>query len=126
MSTSDASSGGSLLDITYGALDLRGSNLIEAISRPAKGVDPCVWREVGEWLLLGARVGAERIFFVRDDPVFVFSSLPSQASEQQVMELYRRAASGRLAELLGADLVPIDQRFLTLGLRRAAEVEFHQ
>ena len=40
------------------------------------------------------------------------------------MELYRRAASGRLAELLGEDLVPIDQRFLTLGLRRAAEVDW--
>src|SRR4030095_13422074 len=40
------------------------------------------------------------------------------------MELYRRAASGRLADLLGEDLVPIDQRFLTLGLRRAAELEW--
>lgn len=40
------------------------------------------------------------------------------------MELYRRAASGRLAELLGPNLVVIDQRFLTLGLRRAAELEW--
>jgi penicillin amidase len=40
------------------------------------------------------------------------------------MELYRRAASGRLAELLGENLVPIDQRFLTLGLHRAAELEW--
>src|SRR6185295_20185132 len=40
------------------------------------------------------------------------------------MELYRRAASGRLAELLGEDLLPIDERFLTLGLRRAAELEW--
>ena len=40
------------------------------------------------------------------------------------MELYRRAASGRLAELLGENLVAIDQRFLTLGLRRAAELEW--
>ena len=34
------------------------------------------------------------------------------------MELYRRAASGRLSELLGEATVAIDQRFLTLGLRR--------
>jgi penicillin G amidase len=40
------------------------------------------------------------------------------------MELYRRAASGRLAEMLGADLVAIDERFLTLGLRRAAQSEW--
>ena len=40
------------------------------------------------------------------------------------MELYRRAASGRLSELLGEATVAIDQRFLTLGLRRAAEREW--
>jgi penicillin amidase len=40
------------------------------------------------------------------------------------MELYRRAASGRLSELLGEPTIPIDQRFLTLGLRLAAEREW--
>ena len=40
------------------------------------------------------------------------------------MELYRRAASGRLSELLGEATIAIDQRFLTLGLRRAAEREW--
>ena len=93
MQTSDASSEGSILDVAYGALDLRGGDLIEAASGPPDGVDSGVWRELGEWLLLGARVGAERIFFVRDDPVFVFSSLPSQASELEIMALYRRAWS---------------------------------
>src|SRR4029453_11674000 len=42
------------------------------------------------------------------------------------MELYRRAASGRLSELLGQATVAIDQRFLTLGLRRAAEREWER
>lgn len=42
------------------------------------------------------------------------------------MELYRRAASGRLSELLGEATVVIDQRFLTLGLRRAAEREWRR
>ena len=43
------------------------------------------------------------------------------------MELYRRAASGRLSELLGEATVAIDQRFLTLGLRagRRARVGAH-
>src|SRR6185503_15465048 len=40
------------------------------------------------------------------------------------MELYRRAASGRLSELFGEDTVAIDERFLTLGLRPAAEVKW--
>ena len=42
------------------------------------------------------------------------------------MELYRRAASGRLSELLGESTVAIDQRFLTLGLRLAAEREWQR
>ncbi len=42
------------------------------------------------------------------------------------MELYRRAASGRLSELLGEPTVAIDQRFLTLGLRVAAEREWER
>jgi hypothetical protein len=33
-----------------------------ASSRPAAGDDGRVWRELGDWLLLGERVGAERIF----------------------------------------------------------------
>jgi penicillin amidase len=42
------------------------------------------------------------------------------------MELYRRVASGRLSELLGEATVEIDRRFLTLGLRRAAEIEWQR
>ena len=42
------------------------------------------------------------------------------------MELYRRAASGRLSELLGEPTVGIDRRFLTLGLRYAAEIEWRR
>ena len=42
------------------------------------------------------------------------------------MELYRRAASGRLSEVLGEPTLPIDQRFLTLGLRLAAEREWQR
>src|SRR5687767_5896961 len=42
------------------------------------------------------------------------------------MELYRRAASGRLSELLGDATIAIDQRFLTLGLRLAAQGEWER
>lgn len=40
------------------------------------------------------------------------------------MELYRRAASGRLSEILGAETVRLDRRLLTLGLRAAAQAEW--
>ena len=42
------------------------------------------------------------------------------------MELYRRAASGRLSEIFGERTLPTDRRFLALGLRTAAAVEWAQ
>lgn len=39
------------------------------------------------------------------------------------MELYRRVTKGRLSEVMGEVTLPIDQRFLTLGLRTAAQDE---
>ena len=40
------------------------------------------------------------------------------------MELYRRVTLGRLSEILGETTLPIDKRFLSLGLRAAAESEW--
>jgi penicillin G amidase len=37
------------------------------------------------------------------------------------MDLNRRAASGRLAELFGEQMLPLDRHFRTVGFRRAAE-----
>src|SRR4051812_9047574 len=42
-------------------------------------------------MTLAARVGAERVFFVDNDPVVVFSALRGEASELKVLEAYRRA-----------------------------------
>lgn len=42
------------------------------------------------------------------------------------MELYRRVADGRLSEVFGESTLPIDKRFLTLGLREAAEAEWQR
>jgi penicillin G amidase len=42
------------------------------------------------------------------------------------MELYRRAASGRLSEVLGEATLAVDQRFLTLGVRQSAEAEWRR
>lgn len=40
------------------------------------------------------------------------------------MEVYRRAAAGRLSELFGEETVPLDRTFLRFGLRRAAAAEW--
>ena len=42
------------------------------------------------------------------------------------MELYRRVTMGRLSEVIGNRTIPLDQRFLTLGLREAAKAEWER
>ncbi len=43
--------------------------------------------------MLAARVKAERVFFLNDDPVLVFTSLPAESDERDVLHCYRRAWS---------------------------------
>ena len=54
--------GSALLDRAYKDLDLLDGNLVEATATPPQDIDPSIWRDVGDWLLLGSRVGAERIY----------------------------------------------------------------
>ncbi len=42
------------------------------------------------------------------------------------MELYRRVTMGRLSEVLGESTIEIDKRFITLGLRDAAQAEWER
>lgn len=51
------------------------------------------WQAIGDWLSLAARMGADRIFFVGDDPVLVFSAVSDEASEEEVIRKYRQAWS---------------------------------
>ncbi len=75
--------GTALLDEAYDALDLRGDDLVDVRESPGGS-------SASDWLTLAARVGAERVFFVDEDPVVVFSALAPDASEQDVLEAYRR------------------------------------
>ncbi|MGE0814554.1 MAG: penicillin acylase family protein [Vicinamibacterales bacterium] len=63
--------------------------------------------------------------YARDagDAWFVAGALHARDRRWQ-MELYRRAAYGRLSEMLGAATLPIDRRMLTLGIRGASQAEF--
>lgn len=88
-----SSDGVSLLDRAYSDLDLTGGSLHEASPTPPADLDPETWSELGEWLMLASRVGAERVFFVNNDPVLVFSSLPAGTDERRVLSLYRRTWS---------------------------------
>ena len=58
-----------------------------------------------------------------DDAWFAVGFLHARERLWQ-MELYRRASSGRLSEVLGPTTLRVDKRFIGLGLRRAANDEW--
>ncbi len=86
----------------------------------------------GEWRLSGLGGPVEVLHdgfgvphvYARDtgDAWFVAGALHARDRFWQ-MELYRRAASGRLSEVFGEATLAIDRRMLTLGIRAAAQAE---
>ena len=90
---SPESGSSSLLERVYVDLDLVNGSLLEVAEDPAAEPDVQRWRELGDWLLLASRINAERVFFLNDDPVFVFSSLPSESDEKTILDCYRRTWS---------------------------------
>ena len=61
----------------------------------------------------------------QDDAWFAAGVLHARDRRWQ-MELYRRVTMGRLSEALGDTTIPVDQRFLTLGIRDAAKAEWER
>lgn len=89
------SQGRALLDEVYAALSIRSEDLFDAVSDPRAllGKDGAGdrWTDVGDWLALAARLGAEKVLFVRGEPVAVFSDVGAAPNELELGELYRRA-----------------------------------
>jgi hypothetical protein len=87
------SQGAALLRRAYEDLGFVGDSLIPTSLLPRRGASPAEWRAVGEWLMLARRMGAERVFFVGDDPVVLFARLPAGAADGDIVAAYRRAWS---------------------------------
>ena len=88
-----ASSTRPLIQQVYADLDLVGDNLVDVPDDPYVPSQDEKWTTLGDWLLLAHRIDADKVFFVNDDPVLVFSTLPDNAVENDIMECYRRAWS---------------------------------
>jgi hypothetical protein len=88
------SQGRALLDEVYAAFSARSEDLLDAVSAPRALLGDGTgdrWTDLGDWLALASRLGAEKVLFVRDDPVAVFSDVGAAPSEPALGELYRRA-----------------------------------
>src|SRR4051794_25601893 len=115
-----------LLLWTFAALVLAGVAVSVVAGRPVPPLD-------GQFAVAGLRAPVEILFdrwavphvYARDVDDAWFTAGYLHARERLwKMELYRRAAAGRLSELFGERTIPIDQRFLALAFRRAAVREW--
>jgi hypothetical protein len=66
--------------------------LLNAVSRPEPGTDEeKEWLEKGDWLALASKVEADKVFFVKNDPVIVFCTMQSGSdNEQALVDKFRR------------------------------------
>ena len=83
--------GGDLLDSAYRELELERGRLLHTSPQPS--VSDAGWDSVGEWLMLAHRMGAERVFFVNDDPVILFRRLEPSSGGSEILTAYRSAWS---------------------------------
>lgn len=67
-----------LLETVYTALELDQGELLSAEFSPTQETNLEQWLNKGDWLSLAKQLQAEKIFFVKDDPVIVFSRSKSK------------------------------------------------
>jgi penicillin G amidase len=91
---------------TAGRIRVAGAEAVVEVSRDRWGVPHIRARNRNDlWFAQGLCQGQDRLW---------------------QLDLYRRFASGRIAELSGPAALPADRLMRTLGIRRAAEREAHQ
>jgi type I restriction-modification system DNA methylase subunit len=73
-----------LLKTAYTVLDLDKGELLSADFSPTENTTLEQWVNKGDWLSLAKQVGAEKVFFVKDDPVIIFAS--SQVQDKAALK----------------------------------------
>ena len=63
----------SALSFVYDQLDYSGGQLFDLLSHPSNKIGQEDWLNKGEWLVAAKKAGAEKIFFVENNPVVVFA-----------------------------------------------------
>src|SRR5215472_7879230 len=78
------------LDEVYKSLGYEEGTLLNAASHPNSETDE-EWLDKGDWLALAYKIGAEKVFFVRNDPALVFCAFQDTLEDEQVLlERFRR------------------------------------
>lgn len=77
-----------LLAAAYTQLEFEHGGLFAVARKPVTGAAQ-QWLEKGDWLALAEEVGAEKVFFVDQNPVVVFAAV-SDGNEDEFRRLYNR------------------------------------
>ncbi len=95
-----------LLEAAYHGLGYDGT-LLDATDSP-QGLGANDWINKGEWLSLAKRVGAEKLFFVDDNPVIVFAHSPPNEQRLRFQEIWNMARPPLLFLASPGDLAVYD------------------
>ncbi len=83
------------LEEVYTSLDFKSGDLLDAANDPTE-MDPANesweedWLEKGEWLSAAKRAGAEKVFFIQNNPVIIFAQNPDINDSDNRFELIRK------------------------------------
>ncbi|MBK8990040.1 MAG: N-6 DNA methylase [Chloroflexi bacterium] len=78
------------LDAVYEGLNYTDGTLLNAANLPkSESSEDITWVEKGDWLSLAQTVGAEKIFFVNNDPVIVFCT-SQENDDATLLNIFRR------------------------------------
>jgi hypothetical protein len=77
------------LDILYEELDFKNGSLHSAMDNPSACRKRIDWVEKGEWLAAAKRAGADKIFFIDNNPIAVFAECG--ASLEEIVKAFNRA-----------------------------------
>ena len=79
------------LEKVYQTLGYQEGTLLNAVQTPQAGSDELKhWIEKGDWLATAEKVNAEKVFFVNNDPVIVFSAYEQNLDEHKILNTLRR------------------------------------
>jgi len=79
-----------LLDAAYEHLGYAEGDLLDATDSPS-GLTSEDWINKGEWLALANGVGAEKVFFVDNNPVIVFATADSNKQQEKFRQIWNMA-----------------------------------
>ncbi|MEN3327591.1 MAG: hypothetical protein V7638_2398 [Acidobacteriota bacterium] len=82
----------SLLQAAYTFLGYNEGSLLLASPTPKPDtIEIAEWLEKGDWLALAHKIGAERVFFVNNDPVIVFYRFEENQDDETLISAFRQA-----------------------------------